>query len=316
MAILHNIGSIFAAAVLSISSAVIADNVSPGCKHMMNDGTTTAGAVQLSDKPATRFVKVHKLADGLKIEDIRIGKGPAAQTGDSVSVHYTGWLPNGTIFDASKFHGNVPFTFQLGAGQVITGWDIGVVGMKTGGIRQLVIPAKLAYGRQGAPPTIPPNSVLTFRIHLLAINSALSNGRQHAKHSAAKPKAHVKPATQFVKTRTLADGLKIEDVKLGKGPKVTNGETIAVHYTGWLPNGKVFDASSLHGDQQFTFQVGAGQVIPGWDIGVVGMRVGGVRQLVIPAKLAYGKEGSPPTIPPNTPLTFQIHLLAIQPAGW
>ena len=316
MTILHNIASIFAAAVLSISSAAIAGNVTPGSDHAIIYAPTRAGAVQLSDKPATKFVKVHKLADGLKIEDIRIGKGPAAQTGDSVSVHYTGWLANGTIFDASKLHGDTPFTFQLGAGQVIKGWDIGVVGMKAGGIRQLVIPAKLAYGSQGAPPTIPPNSVLTFRIHLLSINAAPGTGSHHAKRSAAKPKVTAKPATHFVKSRTLADGLKIEDVKLGKGPKVKSGETIAVHYTGWLPNGKVFDASRLHGNQQFTFQVGAGQVIRGWDIGVVGMRVGGVRQLVIPAKLAYGKAGSPPTIPPNTPLTFQIHLLAIQPAGW
>ena len=270
----------------------------------------------LADKPAVKFVKVHKLADGLKIEDVKIGTGAAAQTGDSVSVHYTGWLANGKIFDASELHGNTPFSFQLGAGQVIKGWDIGVVGMKTGGIRQLVIPAKLAYGRQGAPPTIPPNATLTFRIHMLAITAAPGQHRHHAKHQAAKRSPSVKPATKFVKTQKLANGLKLEDVKLGKGPLVKSGETIAVHYTGWLPNGKVFEASSLHGDQQFTFQVGAGQVIKGWDIGVLGMRVGGVRQLVIPAKLAYGKAGSPPTIPANTPLTFKIHLLAIQPAGW
>jgi FKBP-type peptidyl-prolyl cis-trans isomerase len=172
MAILHNLGSIFAAAVLSISSAAIAGNLLPGSDRAMIAAPTRAGAVQLSDKPATKFVKVHKLADGLKIEDIRIGKGPAAQTGDSVSVHYTGWLANGTIFDASKLHGNTPFTFQLGAGQVIKGWDIGVVGMKAGGIRQLVIPAKLAYGQAGSPPTIPPNTPLTFQIHLLAIQPA------------------------------------------------------------------------------------------------------------------------------------------------
>ncbi len=124
-----------------------------------------------------------------------------------------------------------------------------------------------------------------------------------------------KPATKFVKKHTLADGLKIEDVKLGKGPTAKSGDTVAVHYTGWLANGTIFDASSLHGNQQFTFQLGAGQVIKGWDIGVVGMRVGGVRQLVIPAKLAYGSQGAPPTIPANSTLTFRIHLLAVQPAG-
>ncbi len=303
------------AAGLQVVSSSFAGSIRPDSRP----GDLTGPAqvpIQLADKPAVKFVKVHKLADGLKIEDVKIGKGAAAQTGDSVSVHYTGWLASGKIFDASKLHGNTPFTFQLGAGQVIKGWDIGVVGMKVGGVRQLVIPAKLAYGRQGAPPTIPPDATLTFRIHMLAITAAPGENRHHAKQKASKRPPSVKPATKFVKKQKLADGLKLEDVKLGKGPMVKKGETIAVHYTGWLPNGKVFDASSLHGDQQFTFQVGAGQVIKGWDIGVLGMRVGGVRQLVIPAKLAYGKAGSPPTIPANTPLTFQIHLLAIQPAGW
>jgi peptidylprolyl isomerase len=286
----------------------------PASQMQKPAGGAVPAPVVMADQPAVKFVKVHKLADGLKIEDVKIGKGRAAQPGDSVSVHYTGWLANGKIFDASKFHGNKPFSFQLGAGQVIKGWDIGVVGMKPGGIRQLVIPPKLAYGSQGAPPTIPPNATLTFRIHLIATNTPTTAGKRRAQKRTVKP--NTKPATKFVKAWKLADGLKIEEVKLGKGPVVKSGQTIAVHYTGWLPNGTIFDASSLHGDQQFTFQVGAGQVIKGWDIGVVGMRVGGIRQLVIPAKLAYGKAGSPPTIPANTPLIFKIHLLAIQPAGW
>jgi peptidylprolyl isomerase len=312
MTIKYFMGSILLAMAFCTGSAGAATG---GAAGLMVSAPAMMPDVKLADKPATHFVKVHKLADGLKIEDVRIGKGATAQTGDTVRVHYTGWLANGKIFDASKFHGNTPFSFQLGAGQVIQGWDIGVVGMKVGGIRQLVIPAKLGYGSSGAPPTIPPDATLTFRIHLLSIKSAAGKTSEKAKKLKAKALA-ARPATHFVKTRTLADGLKIEDVKLGAGPRVTKGETIAVRYTGWLPNGKVFDASALHGNQQFTFQVGAGQVIQGWDMGVLGMRLGGVRQLVIPAKLAYGKAGSPPTIPPNTPLTFRIHLLAIQPAGW
>lgn len=305
-------GSLLGIAVISAAPVCVARSV----LSMAGQNRTSPAPITLADKPAVKFIKVHKLADGLKIEDIRMGHGPAARTGDSVSVHYTGWLANGTIFDASKFHGDTPFTFQLGAGQVIKGWDIGVVGMRAGGIRQLVIPASLAYGRQGAPPTIPPGATLTFRIHMLTIHGASGAVRHHRKAQAAKQSFSAKPATKFLKRWKLADGLKLEEIKLGQGPKVKNGETIAVHYTGWLPNGKVFDSSRMHGNQQFTFQVGAGQVIKGWDVGVLGMRVGGVRQLVIPAKLAYGRDGSPPTIPPNTPLTFKIHLLAIQPAGW
>ncbi len=97
------------------------------------------------------------------------GKGPEAKTGDKVQVHYVGTLADGKKFDASRDHGQ-PFTFTLGQGMVIRGWDQGVVGMKVGEKRKLVIPPSLAYGVRGHPPVIPPNSTLTFEIELLAIN--------------------------------------------------------------------------------------------------------------------------------------------------
>ncbi|HVM63141.1 MAG TPA: FKBP-type peptidyl-prolyl cis-trans isomerase [Verrucomicrobiae bacterium] len=105
----------------------------------------------------------------LKIEDTKVGTGDTAATGKSVTVHYTGWLTNGTKFDSSKDRGQ-PFTFQLGAGQVIRGWDQGVVGMKVGGVRRLTIPPSLAYGESGAGGVIPPNATLVFEVELLGVN--------------------------------------------------------------------------------------------------------------------------------------------------
>ena len=104
----------------------------------------------------------------LIIEDLVVGNGPAAQAGQSVSVHYTGWLTNGSKFDSSLYR-NDPFDFLLGVGHVIPGWDQGVAGMQAGGKRKLIIPPHLAYGERGAGGVIPPNATLVFEVELLAI---------------------------------------------------------------------------------------------------------------------------------------------------
>jgi FKBP-type peptidyl-prolyl cis-trans isomerase len=104
----------------------------------------------------------------LEIEDLVEGDGAVAAAGHMVSVHYTGWLTNGTKFDSSKDR-NQPFEFALGRGQVIRGWDEGVQGMKIGGKRKLTIPAKLGYGARGAGGVIPPNATLVFEVELLGL---------------------------------------------------------------------------------------------------------------------------------------------------
>lgn len=124
--------------------------------------TTAPPAVATAPQPGATVTE-------LKMEDTKVGTGDPAVTGKSVTVHYTGWLTDGTKFDSSKDHGQ-PFTFQLGAGQVIKGWDQGVVGMKVGGVRKLTIPSSLAYGERGAGGVIPPGATLVFEVELLAVN--------------------------------------------------------------------------------------------------------------------------------------------------
>lgn len=102
-----------------------------------------------------------------KLEDLIKGKGPEAVRGKTVSVHYTGWLTDGTRFDSSV--GGDPFSFRLGAGEVIEGWDRGVAGMRVGGKRRLTLPPDLGYGAAGAPPAIPPNATLVFEVELLSV---------------------------------------------------------------------------------------------------------------------------------------------------
>jgi len=107
--------------------------------------------------------------DKLEIKDLKVGKGTKAAKGDAVTVHYTGWLMDGTKFDSSLDR-NEPFAFNLGAGEVIAGWDQGVAGMKVGGKRELIIPASLGYGDAGAGGVIPPGATLKFEVTLLAVN--------------------------------------------------------------------------------------------------------------------------------------------------
>ncbi|HKG94492.1 MAG TPA: FKBP-type peptidyl-prolyl cis-trans isomerase [Gemmatimonadaceae bacterium] len=113
------------------------------------------------------LAQMTRTSSGLYLQDLLVGTGAEAKAGDSVQVHYTGWLPNGQKFDSSRDR-NKPFEFRLGAGRVIQGWDEGVAGMKVGGRRKLVVPANLGYGSSGIGP-IPPNSVLVFDVELLGM---------------------------------------------------------------------------------------------------------------------------------------------------
>jgi FKBP-type peptidyl-prolyl cis-trans isomerase FkpA len=142
-----------------------------------SSGAASSGVTgcALQPQPATtdslaRQVTLTSSADGLRSGDIKVGTGAVADTGSSITVHYTGWTADGCIFDTSRKPEAGPFPLRLGAHQVIPGWEEGVRGMRVGGIRRLVIPPALAYGAAGFAPVIPGNATLTFDIELLTVS--------------------------------------------------------------------------------------------------------------------------------------------------
>jgi FKBP-type peptidyl-prolyl cis-trans isomerase len=145
-----------------LTSNISLDGQSTDTKPATNDTQTTT-------KPSTKPMTTN----GLQITTVAEGAGEQAKSGDTVSVHYTGMLTNGTVFDSNvdpKFGHPEPFSFTLGQNRVIAGWEQGVLGMKKGEKRHLVIPSDLAYGDRGAGALIPPNATLEFDVELLAIN--------------------------------------------------------------------------------------------------------------------------------------------------
>ncbi len=126
-----------------------------------------------------------------------------------------------------------------------------------------------------------------------------------------EPKTTEEPVIKKPNKITTIQGMKIETTKEGTGPEITNGKTAVVHYTGKLTDGKVFDSSVTRGTP-FEFPLGAGMVIKGWDLGVLGMKVGEKRVLTIPSELAYGERGAGGAIPPNATLVFEVELLGIK----
>jgi FKBP-type peptidyl-prolyl cis-trans isomerase len=154
--------------------------------------------------------------------------------------------------------------------------------------------------------------LLAGAVVVLVLMAALAIAQTAAK----KPAAAARPNTN-APTRVTGDGVKTDsglqywEIRVGPGEAAKEGSHVRVHYTGWLTTGKKFD-SSVDAGKPFDFTIGNGEVIKGWEEGVAGMKVGGKRQLRIPPELAYGAEGSPPTIPPNATLIFDIQLLGVQ----
>ncbi|BCM92075.1 FK506-binding protein [Abditibacteriota bacterium] len=272
-----------------------------------DDAPPTPPPNQAPKKP-----KVVTTKSGLQYSDERVGTGAKAQKGQTVTVNYKGMLLDNTVFDQS--YGREPFQFKLGAGEVIAGWDEGVAGIKVGGKRKLIIPSKLGYGAQGAGAAIPPNATLIFEIELLSIEGQDTPAPDQPKQDEPKqdtptPNQPKQDETKQDETKmiTTNSGLQYADEVVGTGAEAKAGQTVTVNYKGMFQDGRIFDQS--YGRGPFNFNLGAGQVIKGWDEGVAGMKVGGKRKLVIPPDLAYGKRGAGGVIPPDSTLVFEVELL-------
>jgi peptidylprolyl isomerase len=265
----------------------------PTAPAEVESGSVTANSTEFT----TQFMdgEVITTPSGLQYIMVEEGTGPAPEPGDLVQVHYTGMLADGAEFDSS-YQRNEPIQFPLGQGMVIPGWEEGIALLKVGGKAKLIIPPELAYGERGAGGVIPPNATLYFEVELVDI-------------SAGSPVAPTEVSeADFT---TTASGLKYYDLVEGSGDSPAEGQVVAAHYTGWLEDGTKFD-SSLDRGRPFEFVIGAGQVIPGWDEGIGSMKVGGRRQLVIPANLAYGEQGAGGVIPPNATLIFEVELIEVK----
>ena len=221
-------------------------------------------------------------ASGLNYRNSNVGNGVQAKVGDFVTIHYT--VSHNGAEKFSTYPLKFPQTFQLGDGQLPKGVDEGVVGMNEGGKRKLIVPPELGFGDKGSPDgLIPPNAEVHFEIELLKVPVVL----------------------------TTISGLKILDQKVGTGNEAQADDTVTVHYTGTLKDGKKFD-SSVDRNAPFSFKLGKRTVIKGWDEGVAGMKEGGRRKLIVPPELAYGDAGFL-TIPPRAELHFEIELLKVVP---
>lgn len=214
---------------------------------------------------------------GLVVEDVKVGKGPAAEQGDVIVVDYSGALENGTVFDNSRK--SAPFSFTLGAKQVIPGWEQGLAGMKVGGKRNLTIPPDLAYGDAGSGP-IPPKSTLKFEVELL-----------------------------FVEKKGVKPTVSIETKQKGSGNPCAAGETIFVHCRGKFLNGVEF-WNSYDDKKPLEVKIGTTRLIAGFTLGVTGLKLGEKRIVTIPSALAYGERGAGDAIPANMPLRFEIERVA------
>lgn len=186
-----------------------------------------------------------------------------------------------------------PLVFTVGADQLFPGWDEGVASMGVGGQRQLIVPPELAYGEESPGGSIPANATFIIEVELLELLEA----------GPSEP-----PEVADEDFQETESGLRYVDLEEGDGAAVEDGQTVNVHYTGWLEDGTKFDSSYNHGTP-LPYPIGSGSAIPGWDEGISTMRIGGKRLLVIPPDLGYGEEGFGGVIPPGATLIFLIEIL-------
>ncbi len=289
------------AAVVILVTLVFVVSGGAGAKKMPFDNSN--GSVDDSG--------LKELTTGVKYRDLKVGVGEECPRGAEVKMHYTGWIPDGTVFDSSK-EGKVnpqPVTFKLAG--LIAGWQEGIPGMKPGGIRKLVISPEKGYGKQ-ANGKIPANSLLIFEVELIESKPAPEPPRARrspAPTDLSKLSDGTEPGADDPGLVPLGDsGLKYRDIKVGDGAACPQGAHVVMDYTGWLTTGGTYFDSSWKPGSDGPLDMALGELIEGWKKGVPGMKVGGIRKLVIPPALAYGEKAQR-GIPANSTLVFEIELL-------
>lgn len=237
---------------------------------------------------------VLKTKNKLKYIVVEQGTGKNAMPGDNVYVNYTAYHSDTIIFDSSIKKGK-PARITVGTGQVIKGWDLALQLMNTGSKYRVIIPPNLAYGKKGIENRVPPKSQIILDIEVVEILT---------------PPKITKCDASGNDTITLDNGIKYIIFNAGNGNNIKPNSIVTVHYSGFFTNGKLFD-SSVARNEPIKFPVGVNAVIEGWDITIQLMKPGAKYQLHVPAKLAYGSNGNPPIIPPNTNLIFDIEIIDV-----
>jgi len=230
------------------------------------------------------------------------GSGPNPKIGETVEVHYSGWLLDGTKFDSSVDRGQT-FSFMLGQGRVIKGWEDALVLLKKGGKAMFYLPSDLAYGERGGGEVIPPNSILRFEIELIDITNKDKVIAQDLETIKTYLKDNGLSATQS------PYGLFYKIDEAGTGPMAHPGDKVSVHYTGKLLNGTIFDSSVPRGEP-IEFTLGSGMVIEGWEKGLMFFNKGSKGSIYLPSPLAYGNKAAG-SIPANSILIFDIEMVDI-----
>jgi FKBP-type peptidyl-prolyl cis-trans isomerase len=251
-------------------------------------------------------------------QDLAQGIGNFSKEGSRLTIQYVAYEYDSKKKLESSWETGKPFTFTLGKGEVNKGWEIGMQEFEVGDRRELILPPKYTKG----PPTggkASPNATLVYVADLLASESeeeiAAKKEAKESKESGGEPEGPVtqgSPQPQVMVPKGPVPKTYSEHiVRAGSGPTAEPGDEVTVNYVGVVYNtGKQFDSSWVRGEP-FTFTLGGGEVIPGWEQGIKGMQVGERREMIIPPEMAYGPKQVGP-IPPNSTLIFVVDLLSVK----
>ncbi|MFQ5748776.1 MAG: FKBP-type peptidyl-prolyl cis-trans isomerase [Planctomycetota bacterium] len=255
--------------------------------------TGLPAALCAQDRKIPADTEIVTTASGLKYSVLEAGRGGAHPgLGDEVVVHYTGWLPDGTVFDSSVNRGK-PASFRLG--QVIEGWNEGLQLMTPGARFKFTIPSGLAYGKRGRPPRIPPDATLIFEVQLISFE-----GSTHP------PKFTVVDPD---KTTTTKTGMKVTVMKPGQGDLPEASDILEIRYALWTTRRKLVDCTEISGR---TLKAPASRFpLPFLKEAVAGMRPGERLHLEVPPELAFGQRAQGPDLPPGSTTVWELELVNV-----